>query len=114
MKKVMAVDDEMALLDMYSSFLRKHICDTFTDSEDALEKFEEDVNYYDLIILDINMPKLNGVDFCKKIREVNKNVQIILASGINKDMLKEYNVSDLNVLFLEKPFDIKKVRALLE
>jgi DNA-binding response OmpR family regulator len=54
-------------------------CISHTDSVKALQEFKS--NYYDLILLDIKMPVLNGFELCKKIREVDKTVHIIFITA---------------------------------
>jgi DNA-binding response OmpR family regulator len=50
-------------------------CSSYTDSVKALLEFK--LYFYDLILLDIKMPILNGFELCKKIRELDKTVQVI-------------------------------------
>ena len=50
-------------------------CISYTDSLKALQEFRR--SYYDSVILDIKMPKLNGFALCEKIREIENTVQII-------------------------------------
>ena len=57
----------------------KFTVDTFNDSEEALSNFRQD--YYDLVILDIKMPKLGGFELCKKIIELDKAVHIIFITA---------------------------------
>ena len=54
-------------------------CTSYTDSVRALQEFKPD--YYDLVILDIRMPKLDGFALCEKIREVDREVQIIFITA---------------------------------
>jgi DNA-binding response OmpR family regulator len=54
-------------------------CVSYTDSVKALNEFKS--NYYDLILLDIKMPLLNGFELCKRIREVDKTVHIIFITA---------------------------------
>jgi len=54
-------------------------CISYTDPVKALQEFRP--NYYDLIILDIIMPVLNGFDLCKKIIELDRTVRIIFITA---------------------------------
>jgi two-component SAPR family response regulator len=65
-------------------------------------------NYYDLILLDIKMPVLNGFELCKKIRELDKNLQIIFitASELFYESIRENRYPELvnnNVNYIQKP-----------
>ena len=54
-------------------------CISYTDSVKAMQEFRP--NYYDLILLDIKMPVLNGFELCKKIIELDKTVHIIFITA---------------------------------
>ena len=54
-------------------------CIPYIDSVKAIQEFRP--NYYDLILLDIKMPVLNGFELCKKIRELDKTLQIIFITA---------------------------------
>lgn len=84
----------------------------------GLEAFNEAIlSHYDLIILDVMMPKMNGFEACLKIKEKNPNIPILLltAKGTIEDKTKGFN--SLADDYLVKPFDIQevllRVRALL-
>jgi DNA-binding response OmpR family regulator len=67
---------------------------TYNDPLLALSEFKSD--FYDLMIVDINMPKMNGFDFCVKVFEVDVNPRVCFTSSalINQEALKEqYPVS---------------------
>jgi DNA-binding response OmpR family regulator len=82
-------------------------CISFTDSVKAMQEFRP--NYYDLILLDIKMPVLDGVELCKKIREVDKSIHIIFitASGEFYEKVREERYPELNnynnVNYIQKP-----------
>ena len=88
--KILLVDDDLDICELYQLVLEDadYQCKSYTHAVKALKEFKP--NYYDLVILDIKMPVLNGFELCKKIREVDKTVQIIFitASEHYYDQLK--------------------------
>jgi CheY-like chemotaxis protein len=82
-------------------------CTSYTDSVRALQEFKPD--YYDLVILDIRMPKLDGFALCEKIREVDREVQIIFitaADAYYESFRKQYYPkisNDINIKCIRKP-----------
>jgi DNA-binding response OmpR family regulator len=56
-----------------------YVCVSYTDPGKALQEFKPD--YYDLILLDIKMPVLNGFELCKKIIELDKTVHIVFITA---------------------------------
>ena len=90
----------------------------YNDPLVALSEFEPDI--YDLLLIDIDMPKMNGFDFCVKIFEVDLNPKVcFISSGlINQDALKEQYPSLSIGCFIETPVTmdklIERVKAELE
>ncbi|HEY6885902.1 MAG TPA: response regulator [Nitrososphaeraceae archaeon] len=80
-KRILVVDDEIDICMVYQIILQDagYECISYTDSVKALQEFKP--NYYDLILLDIKMPLLNGFELCKKIREIDKTVHIIFITA---------------------------------
>ena len=80
-KKVLLVDNEPDICLIYQMVLEDagYECIPYTDPIKALQEFKP--NYYDLILLDIKMPVLNGFELCTKIREVDKAVHIIFITA---------------------------------
>jgi CheY-like chemotaxis protein len=80
-KRVLVVDDEPDTCIVYQIVLQDagYECISYTDSVKALREFRP--NYYDLILLDIKMPVLNGFELCKKIIELDKTVHIIFVTA---------------------------------
>ena len=82
MKKIAIIDDEREILDILERFLKrsdKFIIDTFSHSHDVMDKIKN--GYYDLVLLDIMMPKVNGLELLDEIKSVNKNVQVIMMTA---------------------------------
>lgn len=113
-KRILVVDDEYNNLEMAVILLETMavelleteeglIIDTAATGADALIKYEE--NEYDLIISDLKMPDLSGIDLLKKIRE-KSNIPFIIMSGMPpKDIQKEY-LSDNLTGVVQKPFGL--------
>lgn len=88
--------------------------DVVSNGKDAIEFFKN--NDYSLILSDICLPDVNGIEICKKIREENKkqrNYTIFVAISSNKNYQLECFTADMNG-FIPKPFSIKHVAALLK
>lgn len=109
-KKLLVVDDEPVLLKglKYSLEQEDYVIDTAEDGEEAYNKAK--TNTYDLIILDLMLPKMNGLEVCKKIREQSM-VPIIILTAKGEDSSKvlglEYGADD----YLTKPFNVLELKA---
>jgi DNA-binding response OmpR family regulator len=91
---------------------------TYNDPLVALSEFKTD--FYDLLLVDINMPKMNGFDFCVKVFEMDVNPRVcFMSSGlINQEALREQYPSLSIGCFIKKPVTIenlvKRVKTELE
>jgi len=76
---------------------------------DGLEKFKDNPNYYDLIISDINMPKMNGLEMIKEIKQINNEIPIVITTAHN-DYTYLIKAIEMKVdRYLMKPLDIKQI-----
>ncbi len=115
-RKILVVEDNLDIQELVKEFLlsEEYIVDTASDGLEGIEKFNK--GEYDLIILDIMLPKLDGYGVCKMIRSKSK-VPIIMLTALNEesDEIKgfELNIDD----YITKPFSfnilIKRVEAVL-
>jgi CheY-like chemotaxis protein len=80
-KRILVVDDEHDICMVYEMVLQDagYECISYIDPVKALKEFRP--NYYDLILLDIKMPVLNGFELCKKIIELDKSVHIVFITA---------------------------------
>jgi len=115
--QILIVEDEEKI----ANFLRRglleesYAVDVAADGENALYKF--DINQYDLIILDLLIPKVDGITVCRRIREVNTGIPILIFTA--KDTIED-KVKGLDAGaddYMTKPFSFSelsaRVRALL-
>jgi two-component system alkaline phosphatase synthesis response regulator PhoP len=108
-KRILLVDDEPDHCMVYQIVLEDagYQCISYTDSVKALQEFKP--SYYDLVMLDIKMPKLDGFALCEKIRELDKNIQIIFVTASEmyyENFRKQYYPEigiDANINCLQKP-----------
>ena len=109
-KKVLVVDDEKLIVKGLRFSLEQDDMevDTAYDGEEAVEKARE--GNYDIILLDLMLPKLDGLSACQQIREFS-DVPIIMLTAKGEDMDKilglEYGADD----YITKPFNILEVKA---
>ena len=96
-KKLLVIEDEKNLMEALFDFLSDEfeIIKAF-DGEDGLEKFYEKTP--DLILLDINLPKIIGWDVCREIRKVS-NLPIIIMTARDSD-IDEYNGLSLSLIHI--------------
>jgi len=81
MQKILIIDDERAIRNILKDILQTegYQTDDAADGEEGLQKFL--TNTYDLVICDIKMPKLDGIEFLQKAQEAKPEVPIIIISG---------------------------------
>ena len=115
--KILVVEDDTQIQELIVEFLESenYIVDTASDGVEGYEKFKE--NKYDLIILDVMMPKLDGYSLCKMIKKNDAEVSIIFLTALG-DESSEIKGFDLKADdYISKPFSfnilIKRVEAVL-
>ncbi|MBQ8982946.1 MAG: response regulator transcription factor [Lachnospiraceae bacterium] len=110
MKKILVVDDEKLIVKGIKFSLEQDdmSVDCAYDGEEALNLARE--NQYDMILLDIMLPVMTGLEVCQQIREFS-DVPIIMLTAKGEDMDKilglEYGADD----YITKPFNILEVKA---
>ena len=116
-KSLLIVDDDDEIRELLEFDLAQscYKVDTAQNGLDGLEKAVN--NYYDLVLLDVMMPKMNGFDVCKNIRKSKPELPVLLltAKGTIDDKTQGFDCGADD--YLVKPFDIQevllRVRALL-
>ena len=109
-KRVLVVDDEKLIVKgIRFSLMQDGLeVDCAYDGEEALELAKN--NEYDLLLLDVMLPKLDGFEVCQQIREFS-DVPIVMLTAKGDDMDKilglEYGADD----YITKPFNILEVKA---
>ena len=104
MQKILIVDDEKEIRDLIEIYLKSEGYETLkaADGEEALNILNREDP--DLIILDIMMPKMNGIDACLKIRE-ERQMPIIMLSAKSEDVDKILGLNMGADDYLTKPFN---------
>jgi DNA-binding NtrC family response regulator len=102
------VDDELDILNLFQDFLSKFkgiSIFTFTDPLMALEHFRMNKSEYVLVISDLRMPNLDGLELVKVIKYLNPLVRTILmtAFATKDDLFQEYARREIINSFLQKP-----------
>jgi DNA-binding response OmpR family regulator len=113
-KTLLYAEDEQSLNDQYTKYFTDYFQEVYSafDGEEALDLFE--VGKPDVLILDIAMPKLSGLDVAKRIREENKDICIVLLTALgDKETLKKAIELGLTT-YVEKPLTRMKMSELLE
>jgi CheY-like chemotaxis protein len=127
-KRILVVDDDPDVTLTFKRGLEeenetsgnKVALQVFTYNSPLLALTEFKINFYDLMLIDVNMPKMNGFDFSEKILELDLNVRIcyISAGEMNIGALREQYKSLSLGCFIKKPVTledlIRRVKAELE
>ncbi|HQI70405.1 MAG TPA: response regulator transcription factor [Bacteroidales bacterium] len=108
---ILIVEDEQRLAEI----LKRHLEESGFNAEVAYDgyigKQMVQNNTYNLIILDLNLPLINGYDLCKEIRQTNKNVPIIMltALGTSENKISGFDAGADD--YILKPFDFRELQA---
>lgn len=94
MKKVLIAEDDFFIRDIYGKVfsLAGYTVDMAVDGEDAVNKIKVQQQPYDMILLDIMMPKLTGLDVLKQLRAMNtpaKNTSVFILSNLGQQNIIE-------------------------
>ena len=116
-KRILIVDDEEQILKLFSRMLEKenHEIHTALSGREALNLMKTIT--FDLILLDLNMPKMNGTETLRGIREIDQHVPVYLVSAFHNefhDILKEMKSDGISFEILNKPIEKKQLVLAVE
>ncbi|MBS5949023.1 MAG: response regulator transcription factor [Clostridium sp.] len=115
--RLLLIEDEEDLINTLSRGLRKfgYAVDTVTDGREGLDLFY--MNKYDLVILDLNLPSMDGIEILSKIREDDQECKILILSARSNYQQRIEGLDKGANDYLVKPFDfgelMARIRALL-
>lgn len=110
MSRILVVDDEFSVRELVSTSIKQFAgceVDVAQDGFEAVKKVM--IVDYDLIVIDIKMPKMNGIDAIKAIKIIRKDVPIIIMTGYASDEEKAEGLKAGAVELITKPFSVKKL-----
>ncbi|WP_307976814.1 response regulator transcription factor [uncultured Streptococcus sp.] len=107
---ILVVEDEQTILEGICEFLEEHDYDCFaaSDGQEAIETFEN--NDVHLVLLDIMLPKLNGIEVLHRIRK-KSSIPVLMLTAFNDDDSKIKAFSELCDGYIEKPFSLSLLKT---
>ncbi|WP_371802481.1 ATP-binding protein [Candidatus Lokiarchaeum ossiferum] len=113
-QKILIAEDEKAISASIKKYLQKFNLQVrhFKSGEDALSHYIANADQYPVVILDVNLPDLNGIEIYNGIRTVNKKQEIIFITGYSQDKIPD--LISPAVTWLQKPFKLEDLEKLLQ
>jgi DNA-binding response OmpR family regulator len=101
---ILVADDEVMIRNLVTILLQRegYIVLSASDGQEGLELSRKYPGIIDLVITDVDMPRMNGTDLCAHLREERPGIKVIVMSGAEMGEIVRQNV---NLPFLPKPFD---------
>ena len=107
--KILVVDDEKIMRDILTSFLERENYEVISASEgqEAVEIAKRE--HPDVILLDVRMPEIDGIETCKRLKAelTTKSIPVIMISGVGESMMEAVEAGAED--FLNKPFALAEV-----
>ncbi|MCI0371142.1 MAG: response regulator [candidate division NC10 bacterium] len=107
MAKVLVVDDEPEAVELLVEFLssKGYAVLTATNGEEALRRVKEDRPH--LVLLDVRMPKMDGMETLRRIREIDPEMGVIMVTAVNEEDVGRKALEMGAFDYIVKPLDLK-------
>lgn len=112
--KVLLADDHQDSLEVLEAFIKEHpnfeVVATCNDGEELVSK----ATMYkpDIVITDVKMPKLDGVEAVKKVMQIHENIKVIFVTGYDEFAVEAFNIDAVD--YIVKPLKFPRLKAALE
>jgi CheY-like chemotaxis protein len=112
---VLIVDDEEICLTIVSEMVKKFGLPTLTarDGLEAVEIFQQHRHEIGCILMDLQMPRMDGIECCRQIRKLDGKVQVVIVSGYLNDTYYELLLPLNPAGYLKKPVSFSDLSKLL-
>lgn len=113
-KRILVTDDDKQTRDLVATFLgyKGYTVLQACDAMDALEKIES--GDIDLVVTDVMMPKVNGLEFIKRVKAVRPEIVAIVYSAFGSNAMTENLLKAGAFFYLEKPFDLEELDSIVQ
>jgi DNA-binding NtrC family response regulator len=115
LKRIMIVDDEETLtFSLYQSFIiskENYEVVTASSGNEAWDKFSQ--NPFDVVLTDITMPGITGIELLKRIKKERPQTCVIMMTAYGSDEKKEEALTNGAFRYIEKPFEIKEMKNII-
>jgi DNA-binding NtrC family response regulator len=111
--KLLIVDDDPDIVQVLKRGLQKNsfLVNAFTNPEEALQSFKSDAESYCLVVSDMRMPVLSGIQLARKVKEINPNVKVVLMTAFeirDNEFSKVFPSTRVDG-FVQKPIGIREL-----
>ncbi len=113
---ILLLDDEKWITESFGELFSDYgyNVDVFNSSKEALTAVDNDSQHYDVVITDFQMPKMNGLEFAEKVKDINNEIAIIISSG-NISSIPEKNAKEIEIhAVVQKPFDDDELAEIIQ
>ena len=114
-KTCIIVDDDVQITELFSELMTLQGLDVLAIGHTGIDAIKlYDKHKPDVVFLDVEMPKLNGIQALKEIKEIDSSANVVIVTGSTsgdiEKQLKQNGVTEI----VYKPFDIKKIDKIIE
>ena len=108
---ILLIDDEESVLMYFKAVLQKfgYIVNAFKSGKKAISEFEKNKSNYSLILTDLSLPEISGLDLAKEMHKMNADIPIILVSGYGKEAEEKLKDRKIVKKVLHKPIRPKEL-----
>ena len=113
MPKLLIVDDEVDVREFAKNFFKKRNIEVFTSSggQDALNIIE--TQKPDLVLLDVRMEEMNGVEVLRKLREKNNSIKVVMVTGVEDEEIVSETYSLGIKGYVHKPLVLEELEKVV-
>ena len=106
-KSILVIDDEVAVCNMLKKFLemKGYSADTAATGQEGVEKARQ--NTPGIVLLDIRMPGMDGVEVLQELKKIDKNINVIMITAVNENEIGKKCIELGAYDYIIKPFDLE-------
>lgn len=113
---ILLVEDDKSVINVVSKLLRRlgYTVHTASSGIDALLKYKNSLEIFDLVLTDIIMPEMSGIEMATQIIELQPDMEILFSSGYSEDYIESMEDFKGSYHFISKPYNIKNLAELIQ
>jgi CheY-like chemotaxis protein len=113
MARILLADDEAASRDLVRLALEAdgHVVACMSGGTEALERLTQGPQAFDLIVTDVNMPGMDGIELARQALTLNNGLGVVLMSGFVEQLERARQLDAIRVGVIAKPFTLDQMRA---